>query len=392
MRRASLALALVGLMAPGTGDVLRAQGTEGLGDPVAVYGEPLSFLQTVREMSDGRVLLADPLEQRLFFLDMATGMSQPVGREGGGPMEYRQPDSVWPFGGDTSLMVDLGNSRLTEVSGDGTFGDTYPLAIWPAGDGPGVSPIMLLPQGVDEQGNVYVTARQPLRPGDDPPDSAFVVRVNLASATADTIGSVKTPDLVVSRQGGGNVSMEQIPLSAADAWGVAPDGRVVIARAGDYHVEWHALDGSTVRGAPVGFDPVRIGTAEKEAWASEASGAGIRIGISVDGSGARSMSMSRGGGGGDGPDLSRYQWPDRMAPFAGGRINVDSRGQAWVRRNTPAGDPAVYDVFGPDGNRVGSVTMDAGQRVVGFGEGTVYVTHRDEYDLVYLEKYRLPDL
>jgi hypothetical protein len=71
---------------------------------------------------------------------------------------------------------------------------------------------------------------------------------------------------------------------------------------------------------------------------------------------------------------------------------VDARDRAWVRRHVRAGDPSTYDVFDADGNRVGSVLLESGKRIVGFGRGTVYVVAFDEFDLNYLERYALPDL
>lgn len=360
-----------------------------LGSPTAEYLEGLSYVQSLREMPDGRLLVADPLSQELFFLDMETGARQSIGRPGGGPMEFRQPDSVWPFGGGNSLMVDLGNARMVVLGADGSFGDTYPLVM---GDpGPGSSMLLLLPQGVDREGNVYVTQRPAFDPrGGQPGDSSMVVRVHLSTQQVDTIARIKTQDLTVQRSGG-NVNMRQIPLSPADGWGVASDGSVVIARSGDYHMEWHHPDGSVTSGPPIPFEPVPIRNAEKLAYLEAASAGGISIAIEAGGGGQRSMSLSRGGGrGGSDPDVNDYEWPETMPPMTNGRINVDPKGRAWVARNRAAGEPPRYDVFGADGNRTTTVELAEGRRILGFGENSVYVAYNDEFDLVYLERYALP--
>jgi hypothetical protein len=39
---------------------------------------------------------------------------------------------------------------------------------------------------------------------------------------------------------------------------------------------------------------------------------------------------------------------------------------------------------------VGTVLLESGRRVVGFGRGTVYVVAYDEFDLNYLERYDGP--
>ncbi len=57
--------------------------------------------------------------------------------------------------------------------------------------------------------------------------------------------------------------MRPIPLSPEDAWGVAPDGSVVVARSQAYGVDWYAPEGTVVRGDTVAYEPVPITTAEK---------------------------------------------------------------------------------------------------------------------------------
>ena len=102
------------------------------------------------------------------------------------------------------------------------------------------------------------------------------------------------------------------------------------------------------------------------------------------------MSFQRGGAGGQGREIDRYTWPDRMPPIYGGRLPVDPSGRAWVRRHVKAGAVSTYDVFDREGRRVGTVTLDPGKRVIGFGTGVVYVVAYDEFDLNYLERYAMP--
>ncbi|HSL82924.1 MAG TPA: 6-bladed beta-propeller, partial [Thermoanaerobaculia bacterium] len=80
-----------------------------LGAPTATFPEDFGAIQTVRELPDGRVLVADPLSKAVYLVDLAGGRRTVIGREGQGPGEYRQPDAVWPLPGDSTLLVDLGN-------------------------------------------------------------------------------------------------------------------------------------------------------------------------------------------------------------------------------------------------------------------------------------------
>jgi hypothetical protein len=355
------------------------------------FPEDFGSIQTVRELGDGKVLVADPLAKALYVVDMAAMTRRVIGSEGEGPDEYGQPDAVWPLPGDSTLLVDLGNGRLVVLGPDLGFGRTMPIALSELR--PGSTLLLALPQAVDGQGRIYGRAMGGMGAG-TLPDSADILRIDRATRSAEPVASFKLPDRTQSTSGEADnrqVAIANVPLSAEDAWGVAQDGALVVARAGDYHVEWVAPDGSVTRGPTVPFDAVRIGTAEKEEWVAEQSrsGGGIQIGVEIM-NGSASMSFQRGGREGPRNEIDRYSWPDRKPPFYGGRIPVDGIGRAWVRRHVTAGAPSTYDLFDRRGARVGTVTFDAGRRVVGFGPSSVYVVTFDELDLSYLERYDLP--
>ncbi len=61
-----------------------------------------------------------------------------------------------------------------------------------------------------------------------------------------------------------------------------------------------------------------------------------------------------------------------------------------MRRHVEAGERSTYDLFDRAGKRVGTVTLDPGDRVIGFGKRGVYVVAFDEFDLNYLERYAMP--
>lgn len=366
-----------------------------LGRPTATFPEDFGSIQTVRELRDGRVLVADPLGEALYLVDMDAGKRTVVGSKGQGPQEYMQPDAVWPLPGDSTLLVDLGNARLVVLGPDMGFGATRPIA---QGEfQPGRPLVLALPQGVDGSGAIYFRSLMRGLAGGEPSDSGAVMRLPRGGGAPATVASIKLQDQKTTRSGGPgnqNVSMEPLPLTPEDAWGVAPDGSVVIARSGDYHVEWVATDGSVRRGPAVSYDPVRVSGADKEEYLADMgrSGGGIAVRIEVQ-DGRPSMSLQRGGTPGGGRrEADRYTWPDRKPAFQAVRIPVDPQGRAWVRRHMPAGDASTYDVFDRSGRRVGTVTLGAGKRVVGFGARSVYAVSFDDFDLAYLERYALPTL
>lgn len=379
-------LAAVLFLAPGA-----ASAQTPLGRPLAVFPEDFGSIQTVRELSDGRLLVPDPLAKALYLVDMAQGRRRQVGSEGQGPQEYRQPDAVWALTGDSTLLVDLGNARLVWMGPDLTFGATRPIA---QGDfEPGRPLVLALPQGVDATGAVYFRGMPGGLGAAEPPDSAEILRLPRGGGAPATVARFKLPDQRTNRSGGAqnqNVRVEPLPLTLEDAWGVAGDGWVVIARSRDYHVEWIAPNGTRRAGPPVRWDPVRVGNAEKDEYLAEAGrGGGIAVSLTVE-NGRPSMSLQRGGAATAARDAASYTWPERLPPFYGGRIPVDQQGRAWVRRRVRAGAPTTYDVFDRTGARVTTVTLEPGRRIAGFGATSVYVVAHDEFDLAYLERYALP--
>jgi hypothetical protein len=259
---------------------------------------------------------------------------------------------------------------------------------------PGQELVIALPQGVDGEGRVFSRLMGGM--GGPLPDSADIIRIDRASRSHERVAKFKLGERKQTTSGGANnrnVQISNIPLSPEDAWGVSEDGSVVIARAGDYHVEWHRPDGSVVRGEPVPFQPVAIRTAEKEEWvaAQGRTGGGVGISVMVQ-NGSVQMGFQRGGPGGSRREIDQYDWPDVKAPFYQGRIPVDSEGRAWVRRHRRAGEPALYDVFGTDGDILGSITLPGEGTIVGFGRRAIYVVTYDEFDLNYLQRFAMPAL
>lgn len=390
-----LPLAGAVLIVQGSGDrgesPLGAQQPVTLGEAEAVYEESFSTVSTVRELPDGRVLVADALGQVLVRLDLDAGTADTLGRVGEGPEEYRQPDAAWALPGGKTLLVDLGNGRLTELSPELEFGDTRPYAIGELG--PGRELVLAIPQAVDGRGRLYFRSFGRMGGGELASDSAYILRLDLESELVDSVGRIKLAETTTRTTGSGNnqnTSVSPIPLSAADAWGVAADGRVVIVRSGDYRVDWIGSDGDVVSGPAVAYEAVRIGRGKREEWAHTRSetGGGLGISMSVVNN---SMTLTAGRGGtSDDDDLDQYEWPDFAPAFYGRPVPVDGGGRAWVRRHLEAGEAPRYDVFDGAGEREMVVRLRPERRVVSFGDGKVYVVRMDEYGLQYLERYALP--
>jgi hypothetical protein len=342
-------------------------------------------------LEDGRLLIADGLGQALMIVDLDAGTADTIGGVGAGPREYKQPDGLWWLPDGKILLVDLGNGRLTVMDPDFEFGMTFPIMGRSTGQEFGGT-LIRIPRGVDGDGRIYVRTSAGMTTDGQLRDSAVVIRWDPATDAVDTIATVKEAERKLETSGGANdrnVSISTVPLSPRDGWAVAPDGRVALVRSGDYSVHWIRPDGSVRHGPSNDYDPVRIGHAEKEEWVAQLGRNGLSISIMVE-NGRRQASFSRGGPSrGSRAATDAYDWPDYMPAFDATRIRVDPTGMLWVRRYGKKNADVVFDVFGERGTRVKQVILPAGREIAGFGNGVVYTTTADEFDLVWLERFRL---
>lgn len=361
-----------------------------LSSPDASFPEPFSNLIGLRELSDGRVVISDRLEQAVRILDFASGSFEEVGGVGQGPGEYKMPGMLFPLAADSTLLVDFGNMRMTSIGPSGEMGASWSLIH--------ASRTLIIPAGTDAAGRLYfdgggqITMNMGSRSAEAEPQIP-VVRLDRGSGAIDTVAVIQPPETGgVEVRGGGDggdrdgwgfSGFTGMPaFTAQDVWAVAPDGRIGIARVSDYHVDWIEPDGSITSGPAVQYEPVPITEQDKEAWADRLASRAVVMMQSVDGSGSssRSMDLPR-------PDIDQIAWPEAKPPFGNRAVTVTPEGALWVQRHVPFGEPATFDVFDESGQRIRQVTLPEERTVVGFGQGTVYTIVMDEDDLQWLERY-----
>lgn len=355
--------------------------------PDARLAHEFSAISGLLELPDGRVLVSDGIDETLLRIDLRTGTIDTVGRAGQGPGEYKGPDLIFPGGGGTVMLVDLGNARLSFFDAALKYKESVPIV---RGE-PGRGMTMVVPQAVDGQGRIYFQGIM-RDPGQGRADSGFVLRFDRVRNATDTMAKVKLGEVKVTSSGGANnrsMSMAPVPLSPDDQWGVANDGRIAVARMVDYHVEWIGADGKVVRGAALPSQPIPIRDADKKEWVGDMS-QGLSIMVQNE-NGRMSVRMGRGGPAGRDRDaeqrINELEWPARKPAFRSVRVAPD--GIAWVERSVAAGAPREYDLVGGDGRLVRRVVLPAGRRLAGFGKGVLYLRETTADELQYLERYRL---
>jgi hypothetical protein len=355
----------------------------------ASYPEALSFLNSVRETADGSVLVADPLSQVVLRIDLITGAADTLGQVGEGPQEYKQPDQVFPLPGDSTLLVDIGKLRLTVIDPAGTFHSGMAMAS--TTDEGRMSVIM--PRYVDGLGRLYDTGSGGM--GEGPPDSTLVLRYDRATEGVDTMGWIWRPEPRVTRSGS-SVRMMSTQMEGRDDWAVGPEGQFAVVKVDDYSVVWRYPDGRTVAGPPNRVETRRIADSDKIAFLEQRTASGLMMMVTSSSSGANTMAMTRGGAGmmGDEPNLTDYEWAEDFPPFRPDRSRVSPTGELWVERWLPATMDPQMDIFDGAGMKLGTVGLPPGRELIGFGstaDGSpaVYLVRTDEFDLKWLERYRV---
>jgi hypothetical protein len=284
------------------------------------------------------------------------------------------------YPGDSTLISDLLQRRL--------------LLLDPAGDP--IRTINLPPSlgfGAelkgDWQGNVYTQASalpDPAQMVGGPPDSAALLRWNLASGRIDTVATVGLPR-AESGASGGNFFMMVHPMTPADDWAVTQAGWIGLARHTPYSVDWVGTNGSQTRGATIPYEPVVVVEADKEEYQRAQQDRGSMRMTMQEGGGAVTISEGPAPSGPP-PGMPELKWPTHKPPFLDQAVIAGPGQQIWILRTQPAGQSlARYDVIDSTGAVRERVTVPVGSRVVGFGASSVYVVRTDEDGLQWLERY-----
>ena len=366
--------------------------TRTLSTPELEYPEPFSDVVDVRELRNGTVIVVDSRERIIHAVDMKRATATRIGREGGGPGEYRIPLRVFALPGDSSVVHDMGNAgHPLVITPDARAGGTLTL--------PGGSPMLSLRSATDAAGRIYTQ----VRPGGQSPngvqlrnDSAGIERFDRATGKRDTLTRVST--LVVSplirragrgsgagtgRDGGIAAAAGRAipPFASHDQWAVAADGRIAMVSAEPYRVTFIDGRGTPTRGPVIDVTRVRVDNALKEVWRTERR----RPIPSLAFSNGQMTAQSR---------VPRYQepgeWPEHLPAFLDRAVAFAPNGMLWVNRAVAAGAPPTVDIIDQTGRVVQRAVLPRQTRLVGFGANSVYLVRIDPDDLLYLQRYSLP--
>src|SRR5688572_10574939 len=424
-----------------------------LGAITAKSSEGLSVVAALRPLADGRVFVNDNNNRRVLLFDPAlktftvvadstSATANAFSGRIGGLITYRGDSTIFADPMTLSMLVIDPNGKVARVMSVPRSQDAMMLANMGAGGA-----------AFDAAGRLIYRAPPNLRrpnmaPGGaftmpEIPDSAAIVRMDLASRKMDTLGYIKTPKvkLDVTRDDNGRVTaISQInPLPAVADWAALSDGTVAFVRGRDYHADFVRPDGTRASAANVPFECQRLTDDDKVAFIDSLKAARERLGPNATTGGLGAMAGAMlgtgpqmvivggpggpggaggpagpgGPGGGAAPGaggniriagpggpggpamhmnfVPASELPDYKPPFFAGSVRADTQGNLWIRTIPTKAIPGgpVYDVLNQKGELIDRVQIPENRTIVGFGpDATVYLAVRDK-TAFYLERAKL---
>ena len=396
-----------------------------LGAVTAKSSEKLTIVPGIRALSNGSVLVNDMTSRRVLMFDpslsnftviadstSATGNA--YGGRTGSLIAYKGDSTIFVDPSSVSMLILDPTGKVARVAAIPRAEDANAIGSPVGGvafDGKGLVYRMGFRFGAQGLRQVIGGSAGGVPQFPDPPDSTFVLRVNLATRGVDTVGVIRIPKLKMEMKtddrGGMSLTSLINPLPVVDEWVVMPDGAIAFVRGRDYHVDWLNPDGTRVSSAKIPFDWQRLTDEDKAAFIDSVKAARERQGANAPtpllgglGGGAPNVRInidnSGGGGGGPRPGTTRTttggapqvqfnfvppsELPDYKPPFFAGSVLADRDGNIWIRTiptSAISGGP-VYDVINRKGELTDRVQIPAGRAIVGFGPcGAVYLLNRD---------------
>jgi hypothetical protein len=307
-----------------------------------------------------------------------------IGREGGGPGEYRNPDGMTTLPDGRVLVRDPGNARIAVFDSAGNY-----LEQWSLPGGFNTSRRFY----VDTAGNSYAMVL--LQRDVAVTEWTYgLARYSPQGVLLDTVPAptwdFEAARVVASQEG--NMSVSGVPFSPQAAWTFSPLGYTVGGLSTDYRIDLFR-PGEPVLRIEREWTPVPVNPAESEERVRR-----------------QTLQFQR--------DFGSWRWngppiPDTKPPFR--NIIVSEDGNLWVQTSqegratmTEADareeeartripplrfeEPPAFDVFAPDGSFLGPVRVPESFSV--FPEpivrgDTVWAVTRDELDVATIVRFRL---
>ena len=369
--------------------IATTQGSSQAPPPIALTGvaatapEAFSLIKGLRELSDGRILVTDWIEERLAVIDFGNGTVVDLGSVGAGPKEFRLPDRLVALSGDSTLLIDIGNGRLMVI--DPALRFTRTISVREHGQD-----YSMTPRAADADGALYFQL-SPWWGGFEAgrKDSVPIGRWSPGGPVQMVGGTVLKASS--SRGPGRSVGIPYIPFAKQDGWAAFFDGHVAIVRSDPYRVEWYPPDGAPIIGASIAYAPRLVTREDRRAHVRAFLMGAAQSGRGEDG-GMGHVTADKQSTKEIDRIVNEATFAEEFPPFVPGGVWAARDGLLWVQQSLPVGSSPTFDVFDRSSTRIATVTLPLGRTVIGFGTATLYTVVADADDLLTIERYRIPVL
>lgn len=316
------------------------------GEVAAVEADPL-----------GRVWVLDRQAKELRLFDGRGAHVRTVGRQGGGPGEFKDPIGL-AWAPDGHLWVaDPANARFSVFDTAGRYVTSHPRRV------AGYS--MPWRGGFDREGRLYEMASV----GSGGDFRSAVLRFDAALQPADTLllPRVESQQFELRTAGGGMMAVG-VPFSPEAFAAVDPRGFVWTGITDRWRLHQQDPGGDTVRVVELAAEPVPVTRADRQEAIE-----GLRFFTDQGGR------------------VDEGRIPGHKPAFSA--VTAAPDGHLWVRPSLPAGEQgAAFEVFDPDGRYLGRVALPGGMSrfppAVVRGDAVLGVA-RDSLDVVYVVRARI---
>lgn len=336
-----------------------------------VLAVDFSDITSVRELRDGSVVLVDRKERRLYHVDSALQVATPVGRNGAGPQEYGAVGPLYAGRGDSTLMFDAANRRWVQLLGAA-------IVRTAAAADAGLPDRGAAVLGRDSLGRFLVLAGRPLTQSPTAatiPDSSSVLLWHASRSRVDTVGRLASLGrrAIVRAKGADGVptrlSIVAPVVVVSDQALLTRDGWLAVATQDPFRVQWTSPAGATTASAPINRRRRSFGAKERQSYASH-----------LEKLGAAPPSVAR-----------ADDWPADMPAFPERALFEAPTGQLVLGLMFQSETPDTrYLVIDRQGRVTDQLALPETDRIVGFGEGTVYVVRHGALGEQQLARYRWP--
>jgi hypothetical protein len=362
--------------------------TVSIDSPEVTFDQGFTHVVGVRQLADGRVIVLDSHERTIVVFGNDGRVIRTLGRSGSGPGEFLMPSSILAVSGDSTLIRDGPNNRFLVITPDAVMGDILDLLGQPPGGPPPPLGVAMV-RFADQRGHFYAQAQAILRRSGGEYqliDSAAIERWTDRSAGRDTIAFIyvrHVPGTTAARGFVAYRAKDRPAYWTSPQWAVSSDGWLAIANDAPYRIDTIDPNGRRHFGEPIPTRPVRVTDAMKQRWCEDRGRPQPMLTSRRDGTPATVQMVRM-------PCDPPKAWPEFIPPFLPGAVSFAVDGSIWVNRTFEHDNPVQYDVVSRAGRLVGRVRLPESRRLVGFGDGWVYLVRRDEFDLEYVERHALP--